>query len=108
MDDKCNVCYLKEYVTDSAPNDLFPLPDNYFSFVWWSKWDGWKMKKCRNVLLHNFDEIVTHDNALIRIRYHHKASIVQIQHSGYHPQTSVTELKHRLLRIVLGWGTPLF
>ena len=25
--------------------------------------------------------------------------------SGYHPQTSVTEIKHRPLRIVLGWCT---
>ena len=29
---------------------------------------------------------------------------VPLLHSGYPPQTSVTEVKHRSLRIVRGWG----
>ena len=31
--------------------------------------------------------------------------VVPLQHGEYHPPTSVTEVKHRPLRIVLGWGT---
>ena len=30
-----------------------------------------------------------------------------VGHSGYHPRTTVTEVKHRPLRIVLGWGTKM-
>ena len=32
---------------------------------------------------------------------------VALAQCGYHPQISVTEVKHRPRRIVIGWGTKI-
>ena len=37
----------------------------------------------------------------------HKKLVCAAWHSGYHPQTSVPEIKHRPRGIVLGWGTKM-
>ena len=38
---------------------------------------------------------------------HRRSRVCALQHSGYHPQTSVAEVKHRPLRMVLGWETKM-